>query len=120
MGEQSKFQTYFNKLVLVLDYLRSGPFAKVDPKLFNSVVTLAVTHVVLKVGLSLDDPLVSSLVPVAVASVVGYFTENAGTAAFDGAPDEPAESVPALPASNQVADPLDTASLRDLLPTEER
>ena len=50
-----------------------------DNKLLTSVVTIGLTRVVLAVGLDVDDPLVGTVISLAVGAVVGYLTPNEAT-----------------------------------------
>lgn len=51
----------------------------VDNKLLTSLVTIALTRLVLAVGLDVEDPLVGTAISLAVGAIVGYLTPNEGT-----------------------------------------
>lgn len=50
-----------------------------DPKLVVTVVTAALTRAVLALGLSVDDPLVGTVISLAAGAVAGYLVPNEGT-----------------------------------------
>lgn len=122
-GEGGRFQVIFNRVVLVLDYLRAGPLRKVDPKLFNSLVSLVVARALAALfGADFgDDPVLGYIAPLIVAAIVGYFTENAGTPEAEGDPGEP-DTDPGLEESDLIDldDATRPSELKAALPPDER
>lgn len=80
-----------NRIRNILDRL------PLDNKLATSIVTAALTKLVLAVGLDINDPLVEDVSSLVVAGVVGYLVPNEGTdlrqGNFDnGNPEPPAKT----------------------------